>query len=249
MVLIKKKRNVWSSEEVIFFLRLVNEKHIVGLMDGKRLQVGDIFKTLVAPMEQAGFHRDVGQLTIKEEEFESGNGHAEYEFYETLDEIQGHRPTAQQEGFDSSQPEEVTLEELYTMEEDDARISQEMYDDDADIDGAIPGGSTTPGIQKQAAATPSESRSPASFTSSTTSSISRQSSLSKKSLKPIEVFAKMQNELRSFLETTRERELEADRVFLDTFLKRQEEIMKSCTSQIIKGLKDIFRSKSDDDED
>ncbi|KAF5306810.1 hypothetical protein FQA39_LY00040 [Lamprigera yunnana] len=228
MVLIKKKRNVWSSEEVIFFLRLVNKKHIVGLMDGKRLRVGDIFKTLVAPMEQAGFHRDVGQLTIKWKN------------------LKGHRPTAQQEGFDSSQPEEVTLEELYTME-DDARISLEMCDDDPDIDGAIPGGSTTPGIQKQAAATPSGSKSPASFTSSTTSSISRQSSLSKKSLKPIEVFAKMQNELRSFLET-RERELEADRVFLNIFLKRQEEIMKSCTSQIIKGLKDIFRSESDDDE-
>ncbi|KAF5282027.1 hypothetical protein FQA39_LY00551 [Lamprigera yunnana] len=102
----------------------------------------------------------------------------------------------QQEGFDSSQPEEVTLEELYTME-DDARISLEIYGDYLDIDGAIPGGSITTGIQKQAATTPSGSRSPASFTLSTTSSISRQSSISKKSLKPIEVFAKMQNELRS----------------------------------------------------
>ncbi|KAF5303931.1 hypothetical protein FQA39_LY01716 [Lamprigera yunnana] len=93
------------------------------------------------------------------EEFErhngvSGNDPAEYEFYEALDEILGHRPMAQQ-GFDSSQPEEVTLEELNTMEEDDARISLEMYDDDPGIDGAIAGGSTTPGIQKQAAATPS----------------------------------------------------------------------------------------------
>ncbi|KAF5276022.1 hypothetical protein FQA39_LY00818 [Lamprigera yunnana] len=167
MVLIKKKRNVWSSEEVIFFLRLANEKHIVGAMDGKRLRVGDIFKTLVAPMEQADFHRDVEQLTIKWKNLKaeyykckrhngvSGNDPAEYEFCETLDEILGHRPTAQQEGFDSSQPEGVTLEELYTMEEDDARISLEMYDDDPDIDRAIPGGSTTRGIQKQAAATPS----------------------------------------------------------------------------------------------
>ncbi|KAF5282836.1 hypothetical protein FQA39_LY17486 [Lamprigera yunnana] len=130
-------------------------------------------------MEQAGFHRDVGQLTIKWKNLKaeyykckrhngvSGNDPAEYEFYETLDEILGHRPTAQQEGFDSSQPEEVTLEELYTIEEDDARISLEMYDYDPNIDGAIPGGSITPGIQKQAAATPSGSRSPASFTSST----------------------------------------------------------------------------------
>ncbi|KAF5301717.1 hypothetical protein FQA39_LY10648 [Lamprigera yunnana] len=245
MVLIKKKRNAWSSEKVIFFLRLVNEKHIVGLIDGKRLRVGDIFKTLIAPMEQAGFHRDVGQLTIKWKNLKaeyykckrhhgtSGNDPAEYEFYETLDEILDNRPTAQQEA----------------MEEDDARISLEMYDDDPDIDGAIPGGSTTPGIQKQAAATPSESRSPASFTLSTTSSTSRQSSLSKKFLKPIEVCAKMQNQFRSFLETIRERELEDDGVFLDTFLKRQEKIMKSCTSQIIKGLKDSFRSESDDDED
>ncbi|KAF5286764.1 hypothetical protein FQA39_LY04187 [Lamprigera yunnana] len=116
MVLIKKKRNVWSSEEVIFFLRLVNEKHIVGLRDGKQLRVGDIFKTLVAPMEQAGIHRDVGQLTIK-------------------------------------------WKNLKAMEDDDARISLEMYDDVPDIDGAIRGGSTTPGIQKQAATTPSGSRS------------------------------------------------------------------------------------------
>ncbi|KAF5273790.1 hypothetical protein FQA39_LY00905 [Lamprigera yunnana] len=107
----------------------------------------------------------------------SGNDPAEYEFYETLDEILGHRPTAQQEGFDSSQPEELWKMMLESP--------LEMYDDDPDIDGAILGGSTTPGIQTQAAATPSGSRSPASFTSSTTSSISRQSSLSKKSLKPI----------------------------------------------------------------
>ncbi|KAF5281823.1 hypothetical protein FQA39_LY05037 [Lamprigera yunnana] len=95
---------------------------------------------------------------------------------------------------------------IVTMEEDDARTMLEMYDNVPEIDGAICRGFTIPGIQKQAAATPSGSRSPASFTSSNTFSISRQSSSFKK---PIEVFAKMQNELRSFLEITRWRWLRA----------------------------------------
>ncbi|KAF5299226.1 hypothetical protein FQA39_LY02399 [Lamprigera yunnana] len=98
-------------------------------MDGKRLRVGDIFKTLLAPMEQAGFHGDVGQSTIKRKN-------------------------------------------LKAMEEDDARISLEKYDDLTVIDGAIRGGSTIPGMQEQAAATPSGSSSPGSLTSSTTFSIS-----------------------------------------------------------------------------
>ncbi|KAK4887138.1 hypothetical protein RN001_003409 [Aquatica leii] len=114
MVLIKKKRNVWSSEKVLFFLKVINEMHIVGFMDGKRLRVGNIFKTLVTLTEHTGFHMDVGQLAIKWKNLKaeyykckthngvSRNDPNEYELYETFDEILGHHPLVQQEGFDSS---------------------------------------------------------------------------------------------------------------------------------------------------
>ncbi|KAF5301556.1 hypothetical protein FQR65_LT08861 [Abscondita terminalis] len=75
----------------------------------------------------------------------SGNDPAEYEFYEFLDEILGHRPSSQQKGFDSSHPQEVTLEELYNIQQEDPRITLEIPDED----GAIPGGSTTPAFRLQ----------------------------------------------------------------------------------------------------
>jgi len=59
------KRNVWSSNEIRYFLQLLHEKHILGLMDGKRLRVSDIFKTLVAPMREMGYVRDPTQLSVK----------------------------------------------------------------------------------------------------------------------------------------------------------------------------------------
>ncbi|KAF5298643.1 hypothetical protein FQR65_LT19599 [Abscondita terminalis] len=70
---------------------------------------------------------------------------------------------------------------------EDPRIPFEMYDAVPDVDGAIPGGSTNPGIQ--VAATPTSSSSP----TSTTHSSSHRSS-NKKSLKPIEIFAKINTE-------------------------------------------------------
>ncbi|KAK4879258.1 hypothetical protein RN001_007404 [Aquatica leii] len=66
-------------------------------MDGKRLRVSDIFKTLVAPMEQARFHWDIAQLTVKWKNLKaeyhkckrhngvSGNDPGDYEFYTPLD--------------------------------------------------------------------------------------------------------------------------------------------------------------------
>ena len=56
----KKKRNVWT-----LFISLIKEKQVLGLMDGKRIRVSDIFKTLIAPMRERGFVRDVNQLIIK----------------------------------------------------------------------------------------------------------------------------------------------------------------------------------------
>ncbi|KAF5288533.1 hypothetical protein FQA39_LY15401 [Lamprigera yunnana] len=121
----------------------------ISLAHGRKETMGwRYFENLGCTYGAGGLSQGRWAIKYQMKDFESGNDPAEYEFYETVDEILGLRPTAQQ-GFDSSQPEEVTLEELYTMEEDDARISLEMYDDDPDIDGAIPGGPTTPGMQKQ----------------------------------------------------------------------------------------------------
>lgn len=60
-----KKRNVWSPAEVNYFLELIKEKQIMGLMDGKRLRVSDIFKSLVGPMREQGFVRDASQMIVK----------------------------------------------------------------------------------------------------------------------------------------------------------------------------------------
>lgn len=61
----QRKRVVWSSAEVRLLLTLIKEKKIVGLMDGKRLRVSEIFMSLVDPMKRAGYVRDGSQLLIK----------------------------------------------------------------------------------------------------------------------------------------------------------------------------------------
>lgn len=64
-VLKGKKRNVWSPAEIRYFLELIKEKQIMGLMDGKRLRVTDIFKSLVGSMREQGFVRDASQMIVK----------------------------------------------------------------------------------------------------------------------------------------------------------------------------------------
>jgi len=61
----KGRRAFWSNNEVRCFLTLMKEKKILGLMDGKRWRVNEIFKSLVEPMKQNGYPRDVAQLLFK----------------------------------------------------------------------------------------------------------------------------------------------------------------------------------------
>ncbi|KAK4881273.1 hypothetical protein RN001_004592 [Aquatica leii] len=77
----------------------------------------------------------------------SGNDPGDYECYTPFDEILRHRPSVQSLGFDSSETPEVTLDELQLIQNEDTRISIEMFEDAPDVDGAIPGCSKTPGIE------------------------------------------------------------------------------------------------------
>lgn len=60
-----RKRNVWNPEEVPLFLHMIKQNHALTLMDGKRLRVKEIFKSLLPEMTTAGFIRDVPQLIVK----------------------------------------------------------------------------------------------------------------------------------------------------------------------------------------
>lgn len=59
------KRNIWKSEEINYFLHLMKEKKMMGLMDGKRLKVCEIYKSMEKPMTEAGFNRDAAAMQMK----------------------------------------------------------------------------------------------------------------------------------------------------------------------------------------
>ncbi|KAF5295529.1 hypothetical protein FQA39_LY13052 [Lamprigera yunnana] len=58
----------------------------------------------------------------------------------------GRRLLIQCQGFDSSSSEELSMYKLQVIERNDPHISVDIYDDVSDVDGPIPGSSTTPGI-------------------------------------------------------------------------------------------------------
>ncbi|CAG9765720.1 unnamed protein product [Ceutorhynchus assimilis] len=115
-----RKRNIWTSEEVRFFLSLIEEKQVLGLMDGKRIRVSDIFKTLIAPMKERGFIRDVNQLSVKYKNLKadyyrckrhnaiSGNDYIQCDFYAELDNLLGNRPLSQVDGDQSMGFQSIT---------------------------------------------------------------------------------------------------------------------------------------------
>ncbi|KAK4882110.1 hypothetical protein RN001_005429 [Aquatica leii] len=191
--------------------------------------MSDIFKTLVAPLEQAGFHRDIAQLTVKWKNLKaeyhkckrhngvSGNDPRDYESYTPLNEILGHRPSVQS----------------VVIQNEDPSISIEMFEDAPDVDGAIPGCSKTPGIEMVVSRESSPSISQSSTKSHT------------KKLKSSEILLKIHEDIKSTLSDAKKQESEADQQFLETLIKQQEQIMVACTSMLLKGFQDIF-GRSDD---
>ncbi|KAK4882226.1 hypothetical protein RN001_005545 [Aquatica leii] len=117
-----------------------------------------------------------------------------------MDEILGHRLSVQSVGFDSSETPEVTLDELQLIQNEDPRMSIEMFEDVPDVDGAIPGCSKTPGIEMVV----SRESSPSILQSSTKSHT--------KKLKSSETLLKIHEDIKSTWKDAKKQESEADPV-------------------------------------
>ncbi|XP_078027136.1 uncharacterized protein LOC117262024 [Epinephelus lanceolatus] len=128
----------WSDEETEFCLKVMKELNITKCLDGRRHRNADLFKSVADKLCDAGFPpRTVEQVRsrwkilkkhyylAKRQNQKSGSDPATFKFFETLDEMLGHRPlaTAASSGVDigfSNAAEPPQGDDLYPDMDDDA---------------------------------------------------------------------------------------------------------------------------------
>lgn len=132
-----KKRDIWSDREIRQMLSIINENHIMKLIDGKSKRNKSIFVEIAAELKKKEIVKSDVQIRnkfkslksdfykAKRNNNKSGAKRQTSEHFELLDEIFGHRPALEAEGVDVIEMDTEDIENILSAADDLTQTTEE----------------------------------------------------------------------------------------------------------------------------